>query len=184
MIANDLRNGTTILHNNELYEVVDYQHTKPGKGGAFMKTKLKNLKTGTIIEHTFRAQERVQDAFIEKKEMIFSYRDGDMFYFMDENYEMVPVSKEVIGEYKNFLREDQECLFWYHEGEIVRVVLPEAVILEVKKTEPGVKGDTASSATKPGTLETGLTIQMPLFINEGDKVKVDTRTGKYIERVS
>ena len=182
MIANDLRKGVTLVYEGEVYEVVDYQHVKPGKGGAFMKTKIKNLKTGTILDVSFRAQEKVEEAFIEKTPMHFSYSDGNLYYFMDESYELIPVEKDVLGDLALFLREDQECIFWYHKGDLIRVVLPEAVTLKVIKAEPGVKGDTAGSATKPATLETGLVVQVPLFIEEGEEIRVDTRTGKYIER--
>ena len=183
MIANDLKKGMTIFYNGEVYEVVDYQHVKPGKGGAFMKTKIKSLKTGTILDVSFRAQEKVEEAFIEKKPLHFNYQDGQIYYFMDENYELIPVEESLIGDKKYYLTEDLECTFWFYQGEIVKILLPDSVVLKVEHTEPGVKGDTASNVTKPAELETGLTIQVPLFVNVGDKVRVDTRSGKYIERV-
>lgn len=184
MNANDIKKGTNLVHDGQLYEVLDYQHTKPGKGGAFMKTKMKNMKSGTIIEHTFRAQEKVEEAYIEKRDMAFCYKDGPLFYFMDENYEQHPVEEAKVEEVVDFLKEDQDCNLWYHDGELLRVILPESVVLKIDKTEPGVKGDTASSATKPATLETGFVVQVPLFIEEGETIKIDTRTGKYIERVN
>lgn len=183
MIANDLKKGSTLVYEGEIYEVVDYQHVKPGKGGAFMKTKIRSLKTGSLLDVSFRAQEKVEEAYVDKVNMTYSYKEGSLYYFLDDAYEQIPVEAQVLSEIADYLKEEQECVIWYHDKEIIRIVLPESVVLEVVETEPGVKGDTASSATKPGKLETGLTIQMPLFINEGDMVKVDTRNGKYMERV-
>ncbi len=182
MIANDLKKGTTIVYDGEIYEVVEYQHVKPGKGGAFMKTKIKNLKTGSLLDVSFRAQEKVEEAYIDKQTMHYSYSDGHHYYFMDESYETIPVEADLLGDSISFLTEDLECTFWKHNGEIIKIILPESVVLKVTHTEPGVKGDTASSVTKPATVETGLVVQVPLFINEGDSIKVDTRTGKYMER--
>lgn len=157
---------------------------KPGKGGAFVRTRLKNVETGQVVEKTFRAGEKVEEAVLEHKKMQYLYRDGDSFVFMDlDTYEQTPVPADTVSDNADFLVENQELSVFIRNGKAVTMELPAAVILEVEKAEPGLKGDTSSGATKPVTLETGLTVQAPLFVNEGDTVKVDTRTGRYIERV-
>ncbi len=167
-----------------LMRIVEFQHVKPGKGGAFVRTKLKNVETGQVVEKTFRGGEKVEEALLEHKKMQFLYKDGESYVFMDtDNYEQVTVPLEVVGGAADYLVENQELSVFVRNGKTVTMELPAAVVLAVTEAAPGLKGDTSSGATKPVTLETGLTIQVPLFVNEGDSVKVDTRTGRYIERV-
>ena len=185
MIANDLRAGTTIVHSDGLlYQILEFHHTKPGKGGAFVRVKMRRLKDGRTIEHTFRAEEKVERAFIERKKMEYLYRDGNLFVFMDtKTYEQLEIPLEKIEWALPFLVENIECDVLMHKEDIVAVELPETVVLEVMETDPGEKGDTASGGSKPAKLQTGYVVRVPLFIKEGDKVKVDTRTGAYVERV-
>lgn len=164
--------------------IVEFQHVKPGKGGAFVRTKLKNVETGQVVDKTFRAGEKVEEALLEHRKMQYLYGDGDSYMFMDlENYEQVPVPPGVVGEATSFLVENQELSVFLRDGKAITIELPAAVELAVSKADPGLKGDTTSGATKPVTLETGLVIQAPLFVEEGDSLKVDTRSGRYIERV-
>src|SRR5450759_2457752 len=180
----DFRNGLVIDMDGSLMRIVESQHVKPGKGAAFVRTKLKNVETGQVVDKTFRAAEKVEEAVLEHRKMQFLYKDGDNNIFMDsENYEQVTVPPEVVGESANFLVENQDLSVFMRNGKAVTIELPPAVRLKVAKAEPGMKGDTSSGATKPVTLETGLVLQAPLFVNEGDKIKVDTRSGRYIERV-
>lgn len=182
--ANDLRRGVMIKVDDELFIVLSFQHVKPGKGGAFVKTKLRNIKKNIIIEKTFRAGEKVEDIFIEKRKMQYLYNDGDNSIFMDiDNYEQESISDQFIEDELKFLKEGQEVDVTFYEGEIISVELPTFVELKVTHTEPGLKGDTATTTFKPATIETGTIIQVPLFINEGDTLKIDTRTGEYIERL-
>jgi len=185
MIANDLRSGNIIVHTDGLlYQILEFHHTKPGKGGAFVRVKMRRLQDGRIIDHTFRAEEKVERAFIERKKMEYLYRDGNLFVFMDtKTYEQIEIPLEKMESALPFLVENIECEVMLHKDEIVAVELPETVVLEVVETEPGEKGDTASGGSKPAKLETGHVVRVPLFIKEGDKVKVDTRTGEYVERV-
>lgn len=184
IIANELRRGVIIKVENELYVVLAFQHVKPGKGGAFMKTKLRNIKKSVSIEKTFRADEKVEDIYIDKRKMQYLYNDGDNAVFMDlETFEQESISNECIEEEIKFLKEGQEVEVSFYENEIIAIDLPIFVELKVVYTEPGLKGDTATSSFKPAQLETGSKIQVPLFINENDRVKIDTRTGEYIERV-
>ncbi len=181
--ANDLRRGVMIKVDNELFVVLDFQHVKPGKGGAFVKAKLRNITKNIIIEKTFRATEKVEDIFIEKRKMQYLYNDGDNAVFMDlETYEQENVPNEFIEEQLKFLKEGEEVEVNFYENQIISVELPTFVNLKVTHTEPGVRGDTATAAYKPATVETGANVQVPLFINEGDIIKIDTRTGEYIER--
>jgi len=181
--ANDLRRGVVIKVDNDLFVVLDFQHTKPGKGGAFIKTKLRNLTKNTIIDKTFRSTEKVEDVFIEKRKMQYLYNDGENAVFMDlETYEQEHVPNDFVETQLKFLKEGEEVEVNFYENQIISVELPTFVILEVTHTEPGVRGDTATSAYKPATVETGAQVQVPLFVNEGDKIKIDTRTGDYIER--
>ncbi|RLA95271.1 MAG: elongation factor P [Deltaproteobacteria bacterium] len=181
----DFRRGLKIEVDGTPYAIVEFQHVKPGKGGAFVRTKLRNLITGGVIDKTFRAGEKVERPDLEEKTMQFLYSEGNQYYFMDtETYEQTFLTQEQLGESKNFLQENINVSILYYQGKPIGVELPIFVELEVKETEPGVRGDTASGGSKPATLETGAVIQVPLFINEGDKVKIDTRTGEYIERVS
>ncbi|HXQ75116.1 MAG TPA: elongation factor P [Acidimicrobiales bacterium] len=181
--TNDLRNGMTIDLPEGLFSVVEFQHVKPGKGGAFVRTKLKNVRTGAVIERTFRADERVEQAIVDKREMQYLYRDGTDYVFMDNvSYDQVQVSPDALGEASRYVKEGDSAVLQMYDDEIVGVDLPAAVELTVTETEPGVQGDRVSGARKPATLETGLVLQVPLFVNPGERIKVDTRTGEYITR--
>jgi elongation factor P len=181
--TNDLRNGMTLALAEGLFAVVEFQHVKPGKGGAFVRTKLKNVRTGAVLERTFRADERVEQAIVQKREMQYLYDDGEGYVFMDTiSYEQLHVAREMLGDTANFLKEGDSAVLLLYENEIVAVELPAAVELKVTQTEPGVQGDRVSGARKPATLETGLVLQVPLFVNPGERIKVDTRTGQYITR--
>lgn len=179
----DFRKGLKIELEGEPYIISDFLHVKPGKGGAFVRTKLKSLVTGNVIDRTFRSGEKVQTPALEEKTMQYLYREGDTYHFMDsDTYEQVTLAGKLLGEDSNFLQENVEVKVLFHNDQPIGVELPFFVELTIKQTEPGVKGDTASGGTKPATLETGAVIQVPLFLNEGDVIKVDTRTGEYIER--
>ena len=181
--TNDLRNGMTLDLPEGLFSVVEFQHVKPGKGGAFVRTKLKNVRTGAVLERTFRADERVEQAIVEKREMQYLYGDGNDYVFMDTtSYDQITVPEAALGEAAKYLKESDNAVLQMYDSEIVGVDLPAAVELTVANTDPGVQGDRVSGARKPATLETGLVIQVPLFVNTGDKIKVDTRTGDYITR--
>jgi len=167
-----------------LFRIVEFQHVKPGKGAAFVRTKLKNVETGQVVDKTFRAGEKVEEAILEHRKMQFLYLDGENYVFMDmENYEQVTVGPDVVGDSASFLVENQELSVFLRNGKAVTLELPAAVVLAVTKADPGLKGDTTSGATKPVTLETGLVVQVPLFVEEGDTLKIDTRSARYIERV-
>lgn len=182
--TNDLKNGITLELDNALFQVVEFQHVKPGKGGAFVRTKLRNLKTGNVFDRTFNAGVRVEQALLEKKDMQFLYRDGDDYVFMDlESYDQQNVAPVALGDAADYMVENSIAIIAFYNGEIVTVEIPAAVELTVADTEPGVQGDRVSGARKPATLETGKVVQVPLFINVGDRVKVDTRSGDYITRV-
>lgn len=182
--TNDLKNGITLELDNGLFQVVEFQHVKPGKGGAFVRTKLRNVRTGNVFEKTFNAGIRVEQAVLEKKDMQFLYRDGDDYVFMDTaTYDQMTVAPVALGDAADYLVESMVAIIALHNGEIVSVEIPASVELTVANTEPGVQGDRVSGARKPAELETGKTIQVPLFINVGDRVKVDTRSGDYITRV-
>jgi elongation factor P len=182
--TNDFRKGLKIELDGAPYAIVDFQHVKPGKGGAFVRTKLRHLKLGTVIDKTFRAEEKVPLVNFEEKRMQFLYRD-DRFHFMDlQTYDQISLPADEVGEVRDFLKENTEVDALYVDGTPIGIELPTFVDLTVVKTEPGVRGDTASGGSKPATLETGAVITVPLFINEGDLVKVDTRTGAYISRVA
>jgi len=182
--TNDLKNGMTLELDNGLFAVVEFQHVKPGKGGAFVRTTLRNVRTGQVIDRTFRAAERVEQAIVEKREMQFLYREGDDYVFMDtDSYEQEHVNPKALGDAADFLMENATATLATYKGEIVGVDIPAAVDLTVTETEPGLQGDRVSGARKPATLETGLTVQVPLFVNVGDKIRVDTRTRDYITRV-
>jgi elongation factor P len=166
-----------------LFSVVEFQHVKPGKGGAFVRTKLKNVRSGAVIERTYRADEKLEQAIIEKRDMQFLYRDGVDFVFMDTTtYEQMTASPDSLGDAPNYLKEADEANLQMYNGEIVGVDLPAAVELSVTETEPGIQGDRVSGARKPATLQTGLVVQVPLFVNTGDMIKVDTRSGEYLTR--
>lgn len=182
--TNDLKNGITLEIDNALFQVVEFQHVKPGKGGAFVRTKLRNLKSGSVFDRTFNAGVRVEQAMLEKKDMQFLYRDGDDYVFMDlESYEQQNVSPVALGDAADYMVENSVAIIAFYNGDIVTVEIPASVELNIADTEPGIQGDRVSGARKPATLETGLVIQVPLFINPGDRVKVDTRSGDYMTRV-
>jgi elongation factor P len=183
--TNDVRPGMALNLDDGLFQVLEYQHTKPGKGKAFVKMKLRNLDSGAVLERTFRAGENVQDARIDRRDFQYLYRDDLGFHFMDgETYEQIAVSEELIGEAANYLTDGMTVQLPVFEANPIGIDLQASVELEVTYAEPGVKGDRVSGATKPVTLETGLVVQAPLFIEQGDRVKVDTRTGEYITRVT
>ena len=181
--TNDLKNGMALNLPEGLVTVVEFQHVKPGKGGAFVRTKLKNVRTGAVIDRTYRADEKLALAVIDKREMQFSYRDGDDYVFMDtETYDQLHVSPSSLGSSVDYMKEGDNVVLPMYNGEIVGVDLPAAVVLEVSQTEPGIQGDRVSGARKPATLETGLVVQVPLFVETGERIKVDTRTGEYLAR--
>jgi elongation factor P len=182
--TNDLKNGMSLNLTEGLFSVVEFQHVKPGKGGAFVRTKLKNVRTGAVIERTYRADEKLDQAVIDKREMQFLYLDGPDYVFMDTtDYEQLHASKASLGSSAQYLKEGDSAVLQMYDDEIVGVDLPAAVELTVTETEPGIQGDRVSGARKPAVLETGISLQVPLFVNTGDKVKVDTRTGEYLTRV-
>ncbi len=182
--TSDFRNGLIIRFKNDLYTIVDFQHVKPGKGGAFVRSTLKNLRTGKVLDNTFRAGEGVEVVRVERRKFQYLYREGDFLVCMDiETYEQMNVPQEYFEEGVNFLKEGEEIDILFNGDEIITVEIPIFVYLKVTETEPGFKGDTATGASKPAKLETGASISVPLFVNEGDKLKVDTRTGGYVERV-
>ena len=182
--TNDLKNGITLELDGVLFQVVEFQHVKPGKGGAFVRSKIRNLRTGAVIDRTFNAGIRVEQAILERKDMQFLYRDGDEYVFMDqESYDQEHVAPAALGDAADYMIENSVAIIAYYKGEIVTVEIPASVELAVAETEPGIQGDRVSGARKPATLETGKVVSVPLFINIGDKVKVDTRSGDYITRV-
>jgi elongation factor P len=182
--TNDLKNGITLELDNGLFQVVEFQHVKPGKGGAFVRTKLRNLKTGNVFDRTFNAGVRVEQAILDKKDMQFLYKDGDEYVFMDTaSYDQMNVAPVALGDAADYMIEQMVAIIAMHNNEIVSVEIPASVELTIADTEPGVQGDRVSGARKPATLETGKVIQVPLFVNVGDRVKVDTRSGDYITRV-
>jgi elongation factor P len=181
--TNDLKNGMALNLPEGLMTVVEFQHVKPGKGGAFVRTKLKNFRTGAVLERTFRADEKVPLAVIDKRDMQYLYREGTAFVFMDnESYEQLQVATDDLGNAVQFIKEGDSVILPVYDGNVVGVELPAAVELTITQTEPGVQGDRVSGARKPATLETGLVVQVPLFIEAGEKIKVDTRTGEYLAR--
>jgi elongation factor P len=181
--TNDLKNGMSLDLPEGLFSVVEFQHVKPGKGGAFVRTKLKNVRSGAVIERTYRADEKLEQAIIDKRDMQFLYRDGVDFVFMDTtSYEQMTATPGSLGDAPNYLKEGDEANLQMYNGEIVGVDLPAAVELTVTETEPGIQGDRVSGARKPATLQTGLVVQVPLFVNTGDVIKVDTRSGEYLTR--
>lgn len=181
---NDINRGLYIKLDGEVYVVDDFQHIKPGKGGAFVRTKLRNLKLDTVIERTFREVEKVEDIFVDEKRLLYLYHSGSSYHFMDqESYEEIVVDKKALGYSVGFLKDNTEIEAAVYEGKLINISPPLFVNLKVLSTEPGIRGDTSKSGNKPAELETGITIQVPLFIDTGDIIKVDTRTAKYVERV-
>jgi len=182
--TNDLKNGMTLDLPEGLFSVVEFQHVKPGKGGAFVRTKLKNVRSGAVLERTYRADEKLEQAIIDKREMQYLYSEGADYVFMDNStYDQMQVGGDSLGDSVKFLKEGDSAVLQIYDGSIVGVDLPAAVELTVTETEPGVQGDRVSGARKPATLETGHAVQVPLFVNTGDRIKVDTRTGEYLTRV-
>jgi elongation factor P len=183
--TNDLKNGLVLNLDGQLWTVVDFQHVKPGKGGAFVRTKLKNVLSGKVVDKTFNAGVRVETANVDKRDMQFLYKDGEDFVFMDmQSYDQIHVPAAVVGDAANYLLENQEAVVALHAGTPLYVELPAAVELVIDYTEPGLQGDRSTGGTKPATLQTGGVIQVPLFITPGEKVKVDTRSGEYLGRVT
>ncbi len=181
--AGDFRNGVTFEMDGEVYQIIEFQHVKPGKGAAFVRTKIRNVIAGSVVERTFNPTEKFPTAYIERKEMEYSYNDGDLYYFMDpESYELVPINKDDLSDNFKFVKENTVCKILSYKGNVFGVEPPTSVTLEVTQTDPGFKGDTATNATKPAVLETGAEIKVPLFIEEGEMVVVDTRTGEYLSR--
>jgi elongation factor P len=181
--TNDLKNGMTLSIDGQLWNVVDFQHVKPGKGGAFVRTKLKNVMSGKVVDRTFNAGVRVETANVDKREMQYLYREGEDFVFMDtQDYDQPRIPEAVVGDAANYLLEEQTAVIAFNDGTPLYVELPAAVELTVSQTDPGLQGDRSTGGTKPATLETGAQIQVPLFITTGEKVKVDTRTGQYLGR--
>ena len=181
--TNDLKNGMTLNIDGQLWSVVDFQHVKPGKGGAFVRTKLKNVMSGKVVDRTFNAGVRVEQASVDRREMQYLYREGDDFVFMDtETYDQPHIPEATVGEAANYLLEEQNATVAFNEGVPLYVELPAAVELTVSQTDPGLQGDRSTGGTKPATLETGAQIHVPLFITTGEKIRVDTRTGQYLGR--
>ena len=181
--AGDFRNGVTFEMDGNVYSIIEFQHVKPGKGAAFVRTKIRNVISGAVTEKTFNPNDKYPTAFIERKDMEYLYNDGDLYYFMDsETYEQLPISPNVLGDNFRFVKENIVCKVLSYKGNVFGIEPPNFVELQVTETEPGVKGDTATNVTKPATLETGAEIKVPIFINEGEMIRVDTRTGEYMER--
>ncbi|MBE6615490.1 MAG: elongation factor P [Ruminococcaceae bacterium] len=183
VVAGDFKNGVTFDMEGQVMQVIEFQHVKPGKGAAFVRTKLRNVITGAVVEKTFSPTDKYQDARIDRKEMQYLYNDGDLYYFMDmESYEQVPLGIDIIGDSLKFVKEEMICKINSYKEKVFAVEPPMFVELDIIDCEPGVRGDTATGATKNATVETGAVIRVPLFIDQGDKVRIDTRTGEYLER--
>ena len=181
--AGDFRNGVTFEMDGNVYSIIEFQHVKPGKGAAFVRTKIRNVISGAVTEKTFNPNDKYPTAYIERKDMQYLYEDGDLYYFMDlETYDQIPISANVLGDGFRFVKENMDCKVLSYKGNVFGVEPPNFVELEVTKTDPGFAGNTATNATKPATLETGAEIKVPLFINEGEMIRIDTRTGEYMER--
>jgi len=181
---NELKSGLTVLVDGRVYSITDYQHVKPGKGAAFVRTKLRNLKNGTILEKTFRGDEKLEEAFIEERKLQYLYNSDKFYYFMDQqNFEEIRIPEGILGGNSKFLKDNLEIIAYSYGGETLNVTLPTFIELKIVNTEPGIKGDTAKAAYKSAVVETGAAIQVPLFIEQGDVIKIDTRSGEYIGRV-
>ena len=182
--AGDFKKGITLSWNNGLWQIIDFQHVKPGKGAAFVRTKLRNVITGSVTDTTFNPSAKLQEAVIERKEMQYLYSDGELYYFMDqETFEQIPLEYEKVEDAIKFLKENMFAIIKFYKGEAFSVEAPNFVELQITHTEPGVKGNTATNVLKPATLETGAIVQVPIFVNEGETIRIDTRTGEYMERV-
>ncbi len=183
--TNDLKNGMTLNLDGQLWNVIEFQHVKPGKGGAFVRTKMRSVLSGKVVEKTFNAWVKVEVAQVDKRDMQFLYKDGEDFMFMDStNYDQISISKQTVGEAVNYLLENADVIVAMHEGNPLFIELPASVELKITYTEPGLQGDRSSGGTKPATVETGITVQVPLFIKQDEKVLVDTRTGAYLGRAN
>ncbi len=183
VVAGDFRNGVTFDMDGQVFQIVEFQHVKPGKGAAFVRTKIRNVITGAVIEKTFNPSDKFPTAYIERKDMQYLYSDGDLYYFMDnETYENIPINADKLGDNFKFVKENTDVKLLSYKGVVFGVEPPFFIELQVTATEPGVRGDTATNVTKPATLETGAEVRVPIFINEGDMIRVDTRTGEYMER--
>lgn len=180
---NEIKAGVTILVDGEVFIVIETQHVKPGKGAAFVRAKLRNPKNNSIQEKTFRGDEKIEAAFVEERKLQYLYSSGSMYHFMDQdNFEEIAISEDSLGDKKKFLKDNLEAQGYFYKNETLNISLPNFIEFKITHTEPGIKGDTAKSGTKPAKIETGAVIQVPLFINVGDRIKVDTRTGEYVER--
>lgn len=183
--TNDIKNGTVLNLEGQLWSVIEFQHVKPGKGGAFVRTKMRNVRTGKIVDKTFNAGLKIETANVDRRDYQYLYRDGADFVFMDlTDYDQISVPESVVGNAANFMLENQQATIAMHDGEPLYIELPVSVVMEITYTEPGLQGDRSTGGTKPATLETGYEIQVPLFLETGTKVKVDTRTGDYLGRVN
>ena len=181
--AGDFRNNMCFEMDGQVYQVVEFQHVKPGKGAAFVRTKYKNVKTGSVVERSFNPNEKFEEAHLDRRDMQYLYNDGELYYFMDqETFDQLPIHAAPIGDAIKFLKEEMICKVLSYKGEIFGVELPIVVELEITECEPGVRGDTTNNATKIATLETGATVKVPLFVNQNEIIRVDTRTGEYLER--
>ena len=181
--AGDFRNGVTFEMDGQVVSIIEFQHVKPGKGAAFVRTKIRNVITGAVTERTFNPNDKYPVAYIERKDMQYLYNDGDLYYFMDsETFEQIPINKDVLGDSFKFVKENMDCKVLSYKGNVFGVEPPNFVELQITETDPGFKGDTATNATKPAKLETGAEIKVPLFINVGEVIRIDTRTGEYMER--
>lgn len=182
--AGDFRNGLTLEIDNAVYQVIEFQHVKPGKGAAFVRTKLKDIKNGGVVEKTFRPTEKYPQAHIERNDMQYLYSDGDLFHFMNtETFDQIAMTSDQVGDSLKFVKENEMVKMLSHQGQVFAIEPPLFVELEITDTEPGFKGDTAQGATKPATVETGALVYVPLFVNQGEKIQIDTRTGEYMKRV-
>ena len=181
--AGDFRNGVTFEQDGQVLQIVEFQHVKPGKGSAFVRTKIRNVITGAVVERTFNPNDKFPTAFVERKDMEYSYNDGGLYYFMDpESYELIPINESDLPDSFKFVKENMTCKILSYKGNVFGVEPPNFVELQVTKTDPGFKGDTATNTTKPATLETGAEVKVPLFIDEGEMIQIDTRTGEYLGR--
>lgn len=183
MQAGEFRNGTTFEMDGQVLQVIEFQHVKPGKGAAFVRTKMKNVITGAVTERSFNPTDKFEAAYVDRRDMQYLYNDGDLYYFMDmETYEQLPIGKETLGDDFRFVKEEMMCKIASYKGNVFSVEPPMFVELEITETDPGFKGNTATNTLKPATLETGAVVKVPLFIDQGEKIKIDTRTGEYLER--
>jgi elongation factor P len=182
--AGDFRNGLTIEMDNNVYQIIEFQHVKPGKGAAFVRTKLKNIKNGGVVERTFRPTEKYPQAHIERSDMQYLYSDGELFHFMNvETFDQIAMSEDAVGDFLKFVKENEMVKMLSHGGQVFSIEPPLFVELVITDTEPGFKGDTAQGASKPATVETGAVVYVPLFVEQGDKIQIDTRSGEYMKRV-